>query len=130
MSLTGIGEVADLATSVLNKFFPDKTEQEKAQMAMALAVLQGTMDTNKAEAASTSMFVAGWRPAVGWVCAAAFGMQYFIGPFAQWAAALAGKTLVFPVMDLSTMMPILLGMLGLGAARTVEKVVGGVNAGH
>ena len=129
MSITGLGEVATLATDVLNKFFPDKTEQEKAQMALALAVLNGQTTMNQAEASNPSVFVAGWRPFVGWVCGGAFGIQYLIGPLATWGAALAGRSVAFPQLDLATLMPLLIGMLGLGAYRTFEKVQG-VGSGH
>jgi Holin of 3TMs, for gene-transfer release len=128
MSVTGIGEVADLATSVLNKFFPDKTEQEKQQMALALAVIQGQLDTNKNEAQSPSIFVAGWRPFVGWVCGTGFAISA-LGPLLEWIASLVGHPTKFPLIDMSVMMPLLFGMLGLGGMRTAEKI-NGVSAGH
>ena len=59
MDLTGVGAVADLASTVVNKIWPDKTEQEKQQLAAALAIVQGQLDANKAEAASSSAFTSG-----------------------------------------------------------------------
>jgi len=122
MSITGLGEVASLAETVVNKLFPDKSEQERAQMAATLAVVQGQLDTNKAEAANPSMWTSGWRPGVGWTCAAAFAVQFVIGPMGEWCATVAGHPVKFPQLDLGTMMPLLLGMLGLGGMRTVEKL--------
>ena len=129
MDITGLGAVADLANTVINKIFPDKSAEEKAQLALTLTVIQGQFDTNKAEAASPSAFVAGWRPFVGWVCGAGFGIQFVIGPLAEWLSGIAGHPVKVPPMDLGTMMPLLLGMLGLGGMRTTEKI-NGVNAGH
>lgn len=124
MDLTGFGAVAELASNVIGRFFPDKSEQERQQLAMALTVIQGQFDANRAEAASPSVFVAGWRPFVGWVCGCGFAVQVIIGPLAQWLASLAGHPVVFPALDTAQMMPILLGMLGLGGLRTYEKVTG------
>jgi len=80
------------------------------------------MDINKAEAASSSVFVSGWRPAIGWICGAGFAVQFVIGPLAEWISALANHPIKFPQMDTGTMMPLLLGMLGLGGLRTAEKL--------
>jgi len=129
MDITGLGAVADLATTVINKIFPDKSEQEKQQLALTLTVIQGQLDTNRAEASNSSLFVAGWRPFVGWVCGTGFGVQFVLGPLAEWGSALAGHPVHFPPMDLGTMMPLLLGMLGLGGMRSAEKIKG-VDAGH
>lgn len=84
---------------------------------------------DKAEASNASVFVAGWRPAVGWVCASAFGWTYVLAPIVAYAAKLAGSTVVLPVLDLSQLSPVLMGMLGLGVMRTFEKV-NGIKAGH
>ena len=107
---------------MINKIWPDKTEQEKQQLAAAVMVVQGQLDINKAEAANPSVFVSGWRPGIGWVCGAGFAVQFIIGPLAEWGAALAGHPVKFPQMDTGTMMPLLLGMLGLGGLRTAEKL--------
>jgi hypothetical protein len=140
MSLTGIGEIADAAKSIfgpiINNLFPDKTQEEKDQIALQMqqasiaAQAQASQnDTNKIEAASSSLFVAGWRPMVGWVCGTAFAVQFVFGPLGTWIAALIGHPVVFPTMDFGTILPILLGMLGLGVMRTSEKIKG-VDAGH
>lgn len=122
--ITGIGAVADLAGAVINKIWPDKSEQEKQQLAAAVMVIQGQLDINKAEAANPSVFVSGWRPALGWVCVAACGWNWIGLPVAVFAAASLGNTLNLSPADISQMWPILLGMLGLGGLRTVEKIQG------
>lgn len=129
MDLTGIGTLAESAKGILGMFFPDKTQQERDQLAAVLATLQAQTDTNKAEASSTNVFVAGWRPFVGWICGSGFGVQFVIGPLCEWGSALFGHPIKFPTMDLGTMMPLLLGMLGLGGMRTAEKIQG-VPSGH
>lgn len=128
MSLTGAGEIADLAKDVIDKIFPDKTEQERAQMAQVMTIVQGQIDTNKAEAANPNMFVAGWRPFIGWVCGTGFAVVA-LSPLLEWVAALAGHPVKFPAPDMGVMMPLLCGMLGLGGMRTYEKT-SGINAGH
>ncbi|MFC5548209.1 holin family protein [Massilia aerilata] len=124
--------------NVLDKLFPDpkaaadaKLEVmrlaqtgELAQLNADLQMAQGQMEINKVEAASTSLFVAGWRPAIGWVCGAAFAFKFILGPSAVVLMAMAGRPITLPVFDFTEMSTILMGMLGLGALRTVEKVKG------
>lgn len=124
MDLTGLGTAAEAAKSIIGMFFPDKTETEKAQLAASLALIQAQTDTNKVEAANPSVFVSGWRPYVGWVCGSGFAIQFVAGPILEWGSTLAGHPTKFPPMDLSVMMPLLLGMLGLGGLRTMEKIKG------
>lgn len=119
----------DLVTSAVNRIWPDAGEAQKNKIAFELAMVNSQTDTNRVEAASASIFVAGWRPFIGWTCGAAYATQFVAGPLASWAASLAGHPLAFPQLDLGTMMPLLLGMLGLGGMRTFEKI-NGVNAGH
>lgn len=124
MSLSGLGEVAGLATTVIEKIWPNKTEQEKAELAAALAIVQGQLEVNQAEAASSSVFVAGWRPFIGWVCGAACAWNWIGLPVTKMWLMLAGHTLDLSPADLTEMLPVLMGMLGLGALRTFEKTKG------
>lgn len=82
------------------------------------------IEVNKQEAASPSVFVAGWRPAIGWICGCGLFMQFIVNPIATWIAALMKHPIVFPTLDLGSLMTLLLGMLGLGTMRTYEKVAG------
>jgi hypothetical protein len=97
---------------------------ELAQLNADLQMSQGQMEINKVEAANASLFVSGWRPAIGWVCGAAFAFKFILGPAAVVAMAMAGHPITLPVFDFTEMSTILMGMLGLGALRTVEKVKG------
>ena len=124
MSITGLGEAAELVTTVIDKIWPNKTEQEKAELSAAVAVVQGQIDINKAEAGSASVFVAGWRPFIGWVCGSACAWNWIGLPMAKAGLLLSGVTINLSPADLSEMLPVLMGMLGLGALRTAEKFKG------
>jgi hypothetical protein len=119
----------EVGSKVLDRVLPDPAQQAAAKLELMklqqngeLAQITGQMDINKVEAASSSLFVSGWRPSIGWVCGAGFAVQFVVGPLAEWGAALAGHPVKFPQMDTGTMMPLLLGMLGLGGLRTAEKL--------
>jgi len=122
MDITGLGAVSDLAASVINKIWPDKTEAEKQQLAAAVMVVQGQLDINKVEAASPSVFVSGWRPFIGWVCGSACAWNWIGLPIVKTVLDMSGHPVQLSPADISEMMPILLGMLGLGTLRTVEKI--------
>lgn len=124
MSVTGLGEVSELVGTVINKIWPDKTEKEKAELAAAVAVVQGQLEINKEEARNPSVFVSGWRPFIGWVCGSACAWNWIGLPMAKAGLLIAGYSLDVKPADLSEMMPVLMGLLGLGALRTVERLNG------
>jgi len=120
-----IGPVAGL----LDKFIEDKdTKNALAHEISTMAerhaqeLAKGQLEVNKAEAASASLFVAGWRPAVGWVCVLGMASNFVLIPIVNFILALADSAITVPLIDTSTMMPVLLGMLGLGAMRSAEKI--------
>jgi hypothetical protein len=129
MALDPVSALFEVGSKVLDRVLPDPAQQAAAKLELMklqqngeLAQITGQMEINKVEAASSSLFVSGWRPSIGWVCGAGFAVQFVIGPLAEWGAALAGHPVKFPQMDTGTMMPLLLGMLGLGGLRTAEKL--------
>lgn len=124
MSITGLGEVAGLANTVINKIWPDKSEQEKAELLAAVSLIQGQMGINQAEAANPSLFVSGWRPFIGWTCGAACAWNWIGLPMAKAVLLLAGITISMSPADLTEMLPVLMGMLGLGGLRTIERLNG------
>lgn len=125
MALDPLTAVADLAGTVINEIWPDKTEQEKAQLQAAIMVVQSQLDINKEEAKSPSIFVSGWRPFIGWVCGMACAWNWLGLSVAKFIAiTFFAKTINLSAADISEMMPVLMGMLGLGAFRTVEKLNG------
>jgi hypothetical protein len=129
MALDPVSALLDIGGKVLDRVFPDPTQQAAARLELLklqqsgeLTQIAGQMEINKVEAANPSIFVSGWRPAIGWICGAGFAVQFVIGPLAEWGSALYGHPVKFPQMDTGTMMPLLLGMLGLGGLRTAEKL--------
>lgn len=117
-------------TGLLDKFIEDKDQKnalahEIATMSEkhAQELAKGQLEINKAEAASGSLFKGGWRPAVGWVCAFAFAYHFILQPMIIFVVAVAGVQIPdLPEFDMGTLMPVLMGMLGLGGLRTVEKL--------
>lgn len=114
----------ELAKVAVQTIWPDKTEQEKAQLAAAVQLVQGQLDINKAEAANPSRFTSGWRPFIGWVCGSACAWNWIGLPVAKFACAFVAHPLNLSPADLSEMWPLLMGMLGLGSLRTWEKLNG------
>jgi hypothetical protein len=131
MSLDPVTALLDIGGKVIDRLWPDpvqaasaKIELLKMQQSGELAQMTGQLDINKAEAASGSAFTSGWRPAIGWVCAAALACQYIGRPLLQWAGVLTGHTWpTLPGID-DNLWQLMLGMLGLGGLRTFEKVQG------
>lgn len=95
-----------------------------AQMNADLQLSLGQIEVNKVEAANSSVYVSGWRPAIGWTCAAAFAYKFVLAPAGAFAMAASGHPIDLPVLDFTEMSTILLGMLGLSGMRTVEKLKG------
>lgn len=118
-------------TGLLDKFIEDKDKKnaiafELATMAEkhAQELSAAQLEVNKVEAAHKNLFVAGWRPAVGWVCCLGMASNFIVVPITNFILAITNTNIVVPLIELSEMMPVLLGMLGLGAMRTVEKAKG------
>lgn len=118
------------ATELLGKFIEDKDQKNKlaheiATMAEnhALQLAKGQLEINKAEASHRSMFVAGWRPFLGWCLSFAMVWHFVLAPMTMFVAAWAGAEIPpLPVFDMDSLMTVLLGMLGLGGLRTAEKI--------
>jgi hypothetical protein len=118
-------------TGLLDKFIEDKDKKnaiafELSTMAEkhAQELAKAQIEVNKTEAAHKSLFVSGWRPAVGWVAVLGMAGNFLVIPLANFTLALVESEVIIPILDLSQMMPVLMGMLGLGAMRTAEKVKG------
>ena len=124
-----VESLAQPVTDLLGKFVEDK--DQRARLAHEIATLAdkqahekvtGQLEINKAEAQHPSMFVAGWRPAIGWVCALAMLFNYLLIPFINLGLDVGGLDIQLDLIDMETMMPVLFGMLGLGGMRTAEKI--------
>lgn len=118
-------------SSLLEKAIPDsdlrrKLTHEIATMAEKNAheQIKAQLEINKTEAQHNSLFVSGWRPAVGWTCCLGMAANFLIIPMTNFTLALASSNISIPLIDLETMLPVLLGMLGLGGMRSFEKSKG------
>jgi hypothetical protein len=128
LDIAGLGALADAANSIVSHFFPDKTVEEKAKLAQDMQEVMNQQNltlaqiqTDEDEAKSTNWFVAGWRPFVGWI--GGIGLLYAstLEPICRFIAVQYGFKGAFPVIDTSITLQVLMGLLGLGAMRTVEK---------
>ena len=115
-------------TGLLDKFIEDK--DQKAMLAHKIAtmseehhqdLMKAQIEVNKVEASNSNLFVSGWRPFIGWTCGLGMFGNFITIPFANFVLALLEITIVIPLVPLETIMPVLMGMLGLGAMRSYEK---------
>ena len=114
----------ELAQTVITRIWPDKSAAEAAQLAAQVAIVQGQLDVNRAEASSPSAFTSGWRPAIGWVCGLALLFQYILRPILMWYGIVTGHQWPpLPGID-DNLWQLMLGLLGLGGLRTFEKTKG------
>lgn len=140
MDLVGISSAVQSITGLISKWIPDKTQEEQNQFLLELTqvqgqinAVQGQIDTNKAEAASPSILVAGWRPAVGWVGAISLGLAYIpkevvltvLWGIGAYHTVTNGSPLPeFPDLGITDLLGLLGSLLGFGALRTMDKIKG------
>lgn len=124
-----LDSVLNIGAKILDRVIPDKAEREKAQAELVkmqlngeLQQLAGQLDINKTEAQHQSVFVAGWRPFIGWVCGVALCYQFVLRPVITWAVPSLGYTVAeMPGLD-DNLWELMFGMLGLGGLRSYEKI--------
>jgi hypothetical protein len=124
----GIDDAIGAALSVLDKFIPDPAAKQQAEADLRSSLQQwdqNQTEVNKVEAGNDNLFVAGWRPAIGWICAAALLYTYILVPFTVWTFAFVLDLPIpkFPVLD-NNLWELMFGMLGMGGLRTYEKFKG------
>lgn len=131
MALPIIGSILNIGEKLIDKLIPDPKQKAEAlqklqelQQSGDLAVIAGQNKINEIEAASSSAFNSGWRPAVGWTCSGALALQLVLLPLLSWVAELLGHPVHPPVLNTELLTTLLVGMLGLGGLRTVEKLQG------
>ena len=120
--------IVEIGARLLDKIIPDKAAREKAQAELLKAAQDqdfqlalGQIEVNKAEAAHSSIFVAGWRPGLGWICVAGLAYNFIVYPLLTWLVVVSGSQFTPPPLMSDNLMELVLGMLGLGALRTAEK---------
>lgn len=127
-----ITSLLPVASKLLDKFVEDKDTKNKlaheiATMAEkhAQELAKGQLEINKAEAQHKSIFVAGWRPFIGWTCGVALAWHFVLAPVTMFLCAYIGVAIPeLPTFDMGSLMTVLMGMLGLGGLRTYEKQKG------
>jgi hypothetical protein len=138
MSFDPLTAAFDAGKILIEKLWPDPVKQSEemrkleqlrqggdiAQLNAQVQLMIGQIEINKVEAASSNWFVSSWRPFIGWICGLALAYSAILEPFMRFAAKISGYTGSFPVIDTTLTMQVLLGMLGLVAARTREKEKG------
>lgn len=120
-----IGQLArDIRAAITGKEVIDPTrlaEIEAKLNELDQALLMAQIEINKAEATHPSVFVAGWRPFVGWICGLSFGWHFLGAPIANFIIRIYKPTFELPSFDIQTLVTVLFGMLGLGLYRSLEK---------
>lgn len=138
MALDPISAALELGTSVISKIWPDPVKQAEEQrklqelaqsgelekLNLEIKLLIAQLEVNKVEAAHKSIFVAGWRPFIGWVCGASLAWSFIGYPIGEFIVALIGSSADLPSVQTDSLFELVLGMLGLGGLRTFEKMKG------
>jgi roadblock/LC7 domain-containing protein len=117
--------------TLIDRLIPDRAAAERAKAEMeqqlvtaANAAALAQVEVNKVEAAHSSVFVAGWRPSIGWVCAAGLAWAFVLAPVASWALMVLGIKAELPAIQFDHLFELVLAMLGIGGLRTFEKMRG------
>jgi hypothetical protein len=139
LDITGIGSILDIGSKIIDRVWPDPAQRDAAklelfkaqqagefkEMDQAFALAQSQINVNVEEAKSADPFTSRWRPFVGWTCGFALAYASIIDPLARFVATVFWHyTGPFPVIDQTVTMQVLLGLLGLGSLRTMEKIKG------
>jgi hypothetical protein len=134
MPIPILGDIITQIGGIVSKVVPDA--DKKMDIALEFAkladladqretqLIEGQIDINKTEAASGNIFVAGWRPFIGWTGGVALGWTWIVAPLLQWTLSLFHQKVGMPALNANEIYPIIMAMLGLGTMRTVEKVTG------
>lgn len=136
-----VGGIVEAVGKIADNLFTSDKERLDAELDLRkigieaakidASLLTGQQEINKTEALHSSVFVAGWRPAIGWVCVAALAYQFVVYPLLVWGWGwmqaigwVPAELPAPPILDTEALMILLTGMLGLAGARTFEKVKG------
>ena len=126
--------------SLIERFFPDPEKKAAAQLELLKMQQNGELQAlanetelakaqllvNQAEAGSGSIFVGGWRPAIGWICASGLFYEFLLSNLLPWTLQVTTGRVIPPMPELpmETLTTLVFGMLGLGGLRTIEKIKG------
>lgn len=138
VDITGLGSLFDFGSKILERVFPNPADRlaaqtklaelqqtgELAQLAAETDLAKGQQSINLEEAKSSSLFVAGARPFIMWVCGVAFAYHFVLQPLLAFLMASIGHPVELPVFDMGALSTVLMGMLGLGGMRSFDKLKG------
>lgn len=138
MTFDPVTAAFEIGGKVIDRLWPDPTQRNKAKLELLEMQQKGELaqlasetelakiqaEINKQEAAHRSVFVAGWRPFIGWVCGAAFGYHFILQPMIVFYMTVQGHEVKLPDFEIQALITVLMGMLGLGGLRTYEKIKG------
>jgi roadblock/LC7 domain-containing protein len=117
--------------TLIDRLIPDRAAAEKAKAEMEAELIRASneaalaqVEVNKIEAGHSNVFVAGWRPSIGWVCAAGLAWAFVLAPVASWALMVLGVKAELPAIQFDHLFELVLAMLGIGGLRTFEKLRG------
>ena len=127
-----IPQLLPILANVVDKTIPDKAQKSVAMLELEKALVDNadkinleTIKTNQIEAGHKSVWVAGWRPAIGWSCSLGIAWLFIGHPVATWVAQILGYTgMVMPTIDTEILLELTLAMLGMAGLRTFEKIKG------
>ena len=123
--MLGIADsIVGVAGKVLDKFVEDKDLKTKLDFELRKAYSNANLaqiDVNKEQAKHPSIFIAGARPSIMWICAFGLGGQFVFLPVAAWYIAITGQPIPLPEIETEGLMSLTLALLGLGGMRTFEK---------
>ena len=126
--MPGLKEIIGGVTNLADELVTTKEEERKIQLEekkLDQELMLGQIQTNQQEAKHKSIFVAGWRPFIGWVGGSALAYKYILNPFLNWILIIAGtKVPELPSVDITELYPVILAMLGVAGMRTYEKKSG------
>jgi hypothetical protein len=123
--------LTNIVGDLIDRAFPNSAERESKKLEYQSRIIDVLSQTdiaqiavNKTEAKSDKLFVAGWRPFIGWTCGVAFCYHFILQPFMAFVISNMGYVVVLPVFDMDVLNTVLMGMLGLGTMRSFEKIKG------
>lgn len=133
----GLDDAINAGLQIINKLIPDANARQaaaddlrKAMFDAAAKAESDQRDIDKTEAANASLFVAGWRPAVGWLCVLTLGYSWMAAPLVTWTLTVAHLSpLELPTLGASDSQTLLYALLGIGGLRTVDKMTGNATTG-
>lgn len=131
MAIDPVSAIIEAGSKILDRVIPDVNAREQAKNELIkvaqdqeFQIVMAQLAINKAEAESNSLFKGGWRPFIGWISGSAFALHFVVFPVVNFILVSSGKSSIQIPFDMSTLMTVLMAMLGMGGMRSFEKMKG------